>query len=66
MIEVIRNIMIRLIMVFEFAWKHKIGTAIFLFLFFSDSIISFFFRVLPEAIFELLLEIIETLSSTIS
>lgn len=29
MIEVIQNIMIRIIMIIEFAWKHKIGTAFF-------------------------------------
>lgn len=66
MIEAIRNIMIRIIMVLEFAWKHKIGTTLFLFLFFSDSIISFCFRVLPEAISNILLEIIEILFSAIS
>lgn len=27
MIEVIQNITIRIIMIIEFAWKHKIGTA---------------------------------------
>ncbi|OTO05131.1 hypothetical protein [Enterococcus sp. 5B3_DIV0040] len=43
MIEVIETIMIRMIMIAEFAWKHKIGTALFLFLFFSDTIVSFFF-----------------------
>ncbi|BDQ56521.1 hypothetical protein EfsSVR2331_06460 [Enterococcus faecalis] len=63
MIEVIQNIMIRIIMIIEFAWKHKIGTAFFLLLFFGDSISYFFFRVLLEAIFELLLEVIESITA---
>ncbi|HAP4164500.1 TPA: hypothetical protein IUV20_002588 [Enterococcus faecalis] len=66
MIEVIETIMIRMIMIAEFAWKHKIETGIILFLFLNNSIEHFFFRVLPEAIFETLLEIIEVLASTIS
>ncbi|EOS7785724.1 hypothetical protein FAD87_RS09330 [Enterococcus hirae] len=66
MIEVIENIMIQIIMILEFAWKHKIGIGIFLFLFFGNSIEHFFFRMLPEAIFEILLEIAKALASTIS